>query len=69
MAQVKVPKKQQQDPPLLKKWEEKLHKDLDGDGERGESAAHRRKVMSPAPKTGTCPICGKMRCTTRHRGK
>jgi hypothetical protein len=31
--------------PALEKKEEKFHKDLDGDGEKGESKAHRAKVL------------------------
>lgn len=34
-----------QDPPALKKKEEKLGRDLDGDREKGESPAHRAKVL------------------------
>lgn len=34
--------------PFLEKKEEKLHKDLDHDGEKGESAAHRAKVLGKA---------------------
>ncbi len=33
------------DAPALKAREERLHKDLDGDGEKGESPAHRAKVL------------------------
>ena len=29
----------------LEKKEEKVHKDLDGDGEKGEPAAHKAKVL------------------------
>ena len=29
----------------LENKEERLHKDLDGDGEKGESAAHKKKVL------------------------
>lgn len=40
-------KKEKENKALEKKEEkeEKLHKDLDGDGEKGESAAHRKKVF------------------------
>lgn len=39
--------------PALEKKEEKLHKDLDHDGEKGESAAHKAKVLGKsAPKAG-----------------
>lgn len=31
--------------PALEKEEEKLGKDLDGDGEKGESKAHKEKVF------------------------
>jgi hypothetical protein len=36
--------------PALEKREERVHRDLDHDGERGESAAHRKKVLGPADK-------------------
>jgi hypothetical protein len=41
---MKVPVKRK-DSKALAKREEKLHRDLDGDGEKGEPAAHRRKVL------------------------
>lgn len=34
----------------LEKKEEKLHKDLDGDGEKGESPTHRAKVFGKKGK-------------------
>lgn len=34
------------DSPALAQAEEKTHQDLDGDGEKGESPAHVRKVLS-----------------------
>jgi hypothetical protein len=34
--------------PTIEKAEEIEHKDLDDDGEKGESAAHRRKVLGKA---------------------
>ncbi len=39
----------------LEKREEKTHKDLDGDGERGEPKAHKAKVLgySKSTQTGT----------------
>jgi hypothetical protein len=41
------------DSPALAKREEKLHRDLDHDGEKGESAAHRKKVLgAKAAKKG-----------------
>jgi len=39
----------------LEKEEEILHKDLDGDGEKGESAAHKKKVL----KKEECKPCKK----------
>lgn len=51
--------------PALEKKEEKLGKDLDGDGEKGESATHRKKVLGggtpPAFKQGgkMVPMNGK----------
>jgi hypothetical protein len=36
------------DPPALAKREETQHKDLDHDGERGESPAHKAKVLGGA---------------------
>lgn len=37
--------------PALEKMEEKEHKDLDHDGEKGESAAHRKKVLGGKGKS------------------
>lgn len=34
-----------QDPPFLKKKEEKQRKDLDGDNEKGEDPKHKAKVL------------------------
>ena len=58
--------------PALEKREEKMHKDLDQDGEKGESAVHKAKVfgkgkMAPpfAKKSAAggkgkmCPSCTK----------
>lgn len=39
------------DPPALAKREEAQHKDLDGDGEKGESPAHRAKVLGKKTPT------------------
>ena len=33
----------------IEQKEERLHKDLNGDGEKGESASHRRKVLKKEP--------------------
>lgn len=49
MATKKVPAKAKKpvkkDSPKLAAREEKLHRDLDGDGEKGEPKAHQRKVL------------------------
>jgi hypothetical protein len=46
------------DPPALKAREESQHKDLDHDGEKGESPAHKAKVLGKAaPKA--MPFGGK----------
>lgn len=51
------------DSPALKKREEALHRDLDGDQERGENASHRQKVLRSGAKGGkVCPTCGKSPC-------
>ena len=36
--------------PALEKREEKVHKDLDHDGEKGESPSHRAKVLGKRAK-------------------
>lgn len=42
--------------PALERREEQLHRDLDHDGERGESAAHRARVFGKSPaKRGLSP--------------
>lgn len=43
----------------LKKREERQRKDLDGDGERGESVAHRKKVFGGGQISGRSNICTK----------
>ncbi len=43
----------------LEKREEKLHKDLDNDGEKGESATHRNKVLGKAVSSKKLPITKK----------
>lgn len=42
---MKKPAKPMKDSPALQRREEKLHKDLDHDGEKGEPMAHRIKVL------------------------
>lgn len=47
--------------PFLEKREERLHRDLDRDGEKGESAAHRAKVLggkSGSGKKAAMKACG-----------
>lgn len=39
----------------LEKKEEKMGKDLDRDGEKGESAAHKKKVLGSKPMKETFP--------------
>lgn len=41
--------------PALEKREEQQHKDLDGDGEKGESRAHRAKVFGKGSAGGSKP--------------
>lgn len=43
-----APKGTRKDSPALQKKEEKLHRDLDHDGEKGEPMAHRIKVLGKA---------------------
>lgn len=45
--------------PFLEKREEKTGKDLDRDGEKGESAAHKAKVLGTPAKKGSAQA-GKM---------
>ena len=52
MAKFKV------DPPGVKKREEKMGKDLDGDHEKGESPAHRAKVLGGKGKGKEIPSGG-----------
>lgn len=43
----------------LEKREEKVHKDLDHDGEKGESAAHKAKVLGKKGASKSAPFGGK----------
>lgn len=53
-----------QDSPKVKKIEETTGKDVDRDGEKGESPAHKAKMKAAAMKMkggkGVCPSCKKM---------
>ena len=53
--------------PALEQREERAHKDLDGDNEKGESAAHCAKVLGSSKVTNViggpmkaCKKCSKM---------
>lgn len=59
-----IPLPMKKDSPALEKKEEQLHKDLDHDGEKGESKAHREKVLGKAKaekdeKKSSKPMFGK----------
>lgn len=59
-----------QDSPTIKKEEETEHRDVDHDGEKGESPAHKRKVFGPSMKKAPmkkkpCPTCKAMPCTCK----
>lgn len=43
----------------LERQEELLGKDLDGDGEKGESKAHKKKVLGEKKKPKECKTCNK----------
>lgn len=49
-----------QDPPRIKKIEETTGKDVDHDGEKGESPAHQAKMKAAARKMKMCAPCKKM---------
>lgn len=53
-----APKKSANKQSALEKREEKLHKDLDGDGERGESPAHRAKVLGKVAGKNAMKVAG-----------
>jgi len=42
---VESKEKESKEKEALERKEERLHKDLDGDGEEGESKEHKRKVL------------------------